>query len=82
MKTPQVRVNKNTYTKTQLGSLALRAICSECIHTNTPLTRVEIDLGVDDVVQSVQRINKRYGNTLSKSDIRSRIFLLAESWVG
>lgn len=82
MKTPQVRANKSTYTTLQIGNLALRAISAECIRTNTPLTRAEINVGVDDIIISVKAMNKRHGYTLSKSDIRNRIYLLAETWVG
>jgi hypothetical protein len=80
--TPQVRVNKNAYTTLQIGNLALRAIAAECIRTKTRLTRDEIGLGVDDIIMSISRMNRARGGMLSKSDIRNRIYLLAETWVG
>jgi len=77
----QVKVNKSTYTQSQIVCMALGAICAECVRSNNPLMRAEIDLGVEDIVISVQVMNKARNGTMSKYEIRDVITNLAEQWV-
>lgn len=71
----------HNYTDKQLRAIALCEICAECIRTNNPLTRREINLGVEDLVISIQVMSKARGGSMSKYQVRDIMMNLAENWV-